>query len=170
MDPIRCPATSVKDYHSTLRSTPEERNFMSCKCFATPEAMSSDTLSVISPPLPPKKKSALSPQCQSGLDVGNKNFHVFRYYCCTKTACDSPTTVHSATAMFICTVGRPHYTFIGPSPLPACVVLALQLVRDIAPEIELLILPSSLSRGHRHRLMRSSQYGHLRSWHLTLAP
>jgi hypothetical protein len=25
MGPIRCPETSVKDYHSTLRNTPEER-------------------------------------------------------------------------------------------------------------------------------------------------
>jgi hypothetical protein len=25
MGPIRCPQTSVKDYHSTLRNTPEER-------------------------------------------------------------------------------------------------------------------------------------------------
>jgi hypothetical protein len=25
MGPIRCPETSVKEYHSTLRNTPEER-------------------------------------------------------------------------------------------------------------------------------------------------
>jgi hypothetical protein len=25
MEPIRCPETSVKDYHSTLRNIPEER-------------------------------------------------------------------------------------------------------------------------------------------------
>jgi hypothetical protein len=27
MMPIRCPETSVKDYHSTLRNNPEERRF-----------------------------------------------------------------------------------------------------------------------------------------------
>jgi hypothetical protein len=30
MGPIRCPETSAKDYHSTVRNTPEERRSVAC--------------------------------------------------------------------------------------------------------------------------------------------
>jgi hypothetical protein len=47
MKPIRCPETSVKDYHSTLRNTPEERKILTYNTVHTVPAVLRNVLRIL---------------------------------------------------------------------------------------------------------------------------